>query len=137
MSKNVFEWDKGLYTIHVDAMDSEHEKLIEIMNRLAVENDKGALKAVLLRTIDELVAYTRGHFAREEAYFDTIPNYNLKGPHKLIHQSLLKDLAGHLDKYKNSKEDRVPADFFLFLKVWLKAHICGIDRKYGELVKVG
>ena len=133
-TKNIFQWDKSKYTTYVDAMDAEHEKLIAIMNRLSQENEKGTPKSQLLRIIDELAKYTKEHFAREEALFEKIPNYKSVASHKLIHSNLLKDFVGHAEKYKNGG-DRVPDEFFLFLKVWLQAHICGIDRKYGELTK--
>ncbi len=135
--KSIFEWDKTKYTTYVSAMDKEHEKLVAIMNRLYQENDQGVPKAQLLKTVDELAKYTTQHFASEEAYFMKIPNYKSADTHKRIHENLLKDFGAHVEKFKKSSENKVPNDFFMFLKVWLSAHICGIDRKYGEITKAG
>jgi hemerythrin len=135
-AKTAFEWDATKYTTYVTAMDQEHEKLVLIMNRLFTENESGAPKSKLLQTIEDLGKWTTTHFAHEEAFFSKMKDYKSIDTHKRIHQTLLENFATHAAKFK-AEGDRVPQEFFLFLKVWLTAHICGIDRKYGELVKAG
>lgn len=132
--KSVFEWDANKYTTFVGPMDKEHEKLVEIMNRLFNANETGAPKKQLLQIAEELGRYTVQHFEHEEAYFMKLPNYKSADTHKMIHQKLLKDFTAHMDNFK-AGGDRIPKEFFMFLKVWLSAHICGIDRKYGEISK--
>ena len=34
MADSFFKWDQEKLSTHVDAMDNEHKKLVEIMNRL-------------------------------------------------------------------------------------------------------
>jgi hemerythrin-like metal-binding protein len=132
--KTVFEWDAQKFTTYVGPMDREHEKLVQIMNRLYTENENGAPKSQLLRTAEELGRWTKEHFDHEEAYFSKISNYKSVNVHKTIHANLLRDFTAHVEKFK-AGGDKVPHEFFLFLKVWLSAHICGVDRKYGELAK--
>ena len=50
--------------------------------------------------------------------------------HKYIHKSLLDQVTDHKLKFEASGV--LSNEFFAFLKVWLKAHICGIDMKYGQ-----
>ncbi len=132
--KSVFEWDVNKFTTYVGAMDKEHEKLISIMNQLYSANETGAPKAQLLKIVDELAKATKTHFDHEETYFSALANYKSAEAHKKIHQNLLNDFTAHVQKFK-AGGDKIPNDFFMFLKVWLSAHICGIDRKYGELTK--
>lgn len=130
---SIFEWDLARFTTKVGAMDREHEGLIKIMNQLYKENNSGTDKAQLLKTATLLATKTTEHFAHEERYFSTLSKYEGAGSHKLIHQKLLSQFGEHLEKFKKDPSGKFNEEFFRFLKVWLQAHICGIDRKYGEL----
>lgn len=130
MSKELFVWDQNRFSVHVDDMDKEHQVLIGYMNKLyQLHNDK-ASTAHLQKAIDDMVKFTLKHFADEEAYFSKIP-YPQAEVHKKIHKDLVERLTGHIDAFK--KKGHLDEEFFAFLKTWLAAHICGIDRKYGEI----
>lgn len=133
--KNIFQWDASKFTTYVDAMDDEHEVLIHLMNKLFQSNEKKDPKSQLLKAAEDLGQKTRAHFASEEKYLATIKEYKGLGPHKLIHMNLLESYQKHLDAFRASSSQQLSMEFFKFLKVWLSAHICGIDRKYGEIVR--
>jgi hemerythrin len=134
---NIFEWDKKKFTTYVDAMDDEHEVLIKIMNQLYQLNQGSGTKIQLLRIVEQLGAQTKAHFESEEKYLATLPAYKLLPTHKKIHENLLNNYHSHQEQFRNGNEQKLPLEFFNFLKVWLSAHICGIDRKYGEIAKAG
>jgi len=50
--------------------------------------------------------------------------------HAGVHKNLLARLAGYETGFRAT--GILNDDFFMFLKTWLKAHICGIDMKYSE-----
>ncbi len=135
--KNIFEWDQAKFTTYVDSMDKEHQGLISIMNQLYQMNEKGAGKSQLLKLVDELGAKTTEHFAHEEKLMDGITNYKGQAVHRQIHRNLLENYVKHAELFRSGADTKLPIDFFNFLKVWLSAHICGIDRKYGEAAKAG
>lgn len=123
-----FEWSND-YDLGVDAMNSEHQRLIALMNRL---HDGWAAKAgptLVGAALVELQRYTVEHFANEERFMASVEFPGLR-THKGIHETLLGQLRDHAEQFKRTQE--LGADFFHFLKFWLSAHIRGIDRKYGD-----
>jgi hemerythrin-like metal-binding protein len=130
MSESFFKWDKERLTTHVEAMDNEHIKLINIMNKLYERQEAKAGKAELLVLIKELGAWTVTHFQHEEKFFDTLA-YSQANVHKKIHKDLLERFMGHQAEFE--KTGVLSPAFFQFLKTWLTAHIMGIDIKYGEI----
>lgn len=130
MSESFFKWDQDRLTTHVDAMDNEHKKLINIMNKLYERHEAKAGKAELSGIIQELGLWTVTHFQHEERFFDTL-EYAQAGVHKKIHKDLLARFSGHQAEFE--KTGVLAPAFFQFLKTWLTAHIMGIDVKYGEI----
>lgn len=130
MSDSFFKWDQSRLTTHVDAMDNEHKKLIEIMNKLYDRNENKAGKAELAAIVRELASWTVTHFEHEEKFFDTLP-YSHATVHKKIHRDLIERLKGHQAEFE--KTGTLSPAFFQFLKTWLTAHIMGVDTKYGEV----
>lgn len=131
MSEVFFKWDASKYSIKVQTMDAEHQKLIDYMNVLHTKVEQKASKDEIRKAIKDLGEYTVKHFKDEEAFFSTLEAYHLKDAHKKIHQDLLTKFKAHADNFE--KTGQVSHDFFVFLKVWLTAHIAGIDMKYGEV----
>ncbi|HET9239641.1 MAG TPA: bacteriohemerythrin [Oligoflexus sp.] len=124
-----YEWNKSL-DIHVTEMNDEHKVLIDLMNRLHDEAAASKPKDILQLTFQELVTYTRRHFQDEENYMYSI-NYPGLPTHRLIHAKLLTQLDGHYEAFVNG-DGTVSVALFDFLKMWLNAHIRGIDIQYGE-----
>ena len=127
-----FTWTDRL-DIGVSSMNDEHKVLLDLMNQLHAANEREAPHAELRRLLDRLVQFTRKHFADEEAYLEAIVYPDLK-IHKTIHRTLLEQLATHQQSFA-AKPGPVPQDLFDFLKMWLNAHIQGIDMKYGVFAK--
>jgi hemerythrin-like metal-binding protein len=127
-----FEWD-AKYNLGVQAMDDEHVQIVACMNRLHALHESNAGRAALTSALTDLLRVTRKHFADEEAYMEKMGFPDLR-KHKHIHVQLL----GRLDTFESEFRSTgvAPADLFPFLKMWLKAHICGIDTKYATYGKV-
>lgn len=124
-----FEWNAAVYSVHVPEMDREHQQIIACMNKLHSLSQAAAPAAQLARALDDLVAVTVRHFTDEEAYMTRIGFADLPR-HKLVHKSLLDKVVSYKTAFEASGS--LGDDFFAFLKFWLKAHICGIDVKYGK-----
>lgn len=122
-----FDWDSK-YDVGVNTMNAEHQKLIGLMNKLHEHHERGATMPVLQGHLTALAEYTKEHFRHEERYMDTL-DYPEAKTHKLIHKDLLNKLDGHAADFRAS--GKLTPAFFSFLKMWLAAHICGIDKKYG------
>ncbi|HEX7675538.1 MAG TPA: bacteriohemerythrin [Bdellovibrio sp.] len=130
MGESFFKWDQQKLTTHVDAMDNEHKKLIDIMNRLYERHEAKAAKTELQTIVRELVSWTVTHFDHEEKFFDTL-DYSQANVHKKIHRDLIERLKQHGAEF--DKTGVLTPAFFQFLKTWLTAHIMGIDTKYGVI----
>ena len=118
------------YSIGVAPMDEAHKKLMALMNQLHEQRAASDGKPELRRTLKALADFTIRHFREEEAYMQSIEFPGLAN-HKLIHAKLLEQLNEHANAFETG-DGSLPDQFFTFLKVWLTAHICGIDTKYAE-----
>ena len=124
-----FQWDPSKLGLNVPEMDREHEILVSHMNRLYVLSQKGAKAEALSRAFDELVSYTARHFADEEAYMERIGFPGLR-VHKGVHKQLMDRMLGLRQTVRST--GKLPDDLFVFFKMWLSAHISGVDAKYAK-----
>lgn len=124
-----FRWDPAKLSLQIPDMDDEHKVLIGMMNDLHTLNESGRPVAEQLSALDRLVRYTAKHFADEEAYMERIGFPSLR-IHKGVHKQLLDRLGEFLSAARSSQ--KLPEDLFVFFKMWLSAHICGIDTKYAQ-----
>ena len=129
MANNVFEWSPQL-DIGVNNMNHQHQILIDYMNKLFQDNEDKKPKTVIVQSAKKLQDYTIRHFKEEETYLASI-DYPGLDTHKLVHKNLLQQLDGHIKDFQANGET-LPSTFFDFLKFWLKAHIMGVDKKYGD-----
>jgi hemerythrin-like metal-binding protein len=132
MSNLIFQWDPNKYSVKVTAMDQEHQEIIRLMNVLYEKSQAKKSKSEILEAMKALAQYTVKHFQDEEKFFFSLPNYPGAAVHKKIHEDLLKRVNDFVTQYQNQSHSEVDPEFFNFLKVWLSAHIAGIDKKYGE-----
>ncbi|MCB9060142.1 MAG: hemerythrin family protein [Halobacteriovoraceae bacterium] len=124
----IMPWGPEL-DVNVPSMNEQHKQILSLMNELYDLHHKNSHYDEMFPVLEKLVHTTQSHFKDEEAYMKSI-NFEGLEPHKLIHENLLKDLSEHLMNFKVTR--RLDDSFFTFLKVWLSAHIKGIDKKYGE-----
>lgn len=129
---NFFEWD-AKYNLGVPAMDDEHQLIVEAMNQLHELHEAKTLGPPLLKVMQQLVRVTRNHFADEEAYMERLGYPDLR-KHCHMHAHLLDRLNQFEAEMRTS--GAASAELFSFLKMWLKAHICGIDTQYVKFSQV-
>lgn len=127
-----FEWDAAKLSLNIPEMDDEHKVLVGLMNELHRLNEANAPFGAQLMALDKLVSYTTKHFADEEVYMERIGFPGLR-IHRGVHKQLLEKLAGHVAAARANR--KLPDDLFVFFKMWLSAHICGVDTKYAMHAK--
>ncbi|MGE0881749.1 MAG: bacteriohemerythrin [Acidimicrobiia bacterium] len=131
-----FDWTPAL-DVHVDAMNNEHKKLIDLMNVLHDKVEAKAGKSLIGLALDQLAQYTVRHFADEEAYMASVGFVKLE-VHKGLHKQLLDRFGGFQKEFEQTGE--LTTAFFDFLRFWLTAHIKSIDTQYtntANLAPVG
>lgn len=125
----IMQWD-GKFDVGVDAMNDEHRGLLDWMNKLHDRAAAGASKSEIVMLAQQLHNSARKHFRSEEAYMASIGFPGLRS-HKNIHDTMLETLAEHVRTISDG-DGKLRTDFFIFLKVWLTAHMQGVDAKYGR-----
>jgi hemerythrin-like metal-binding protein len=123
-----FNWSENL-SVCVKACDDDHKKLMEMLNRLYEGMKSRQGKEVVGKVLDDLISYTKFHFAREEEFF-TRTGYPAV-EHKEQHRLLMKQAEDLQSRYK-SGENSISIETLDFLRDWLTIHIQGIDRKYSD-----
>ncbi len=133
--RNYVEW-KDEYSVGLDSIDLQHKKLLSLINQLQTAVDYSTGQEFEREALDELVNYTKTHFAFEEGLMkdNGYPDYE---PHKAQHEKMVKHVEEVLSEYEKDR-DTAMSNAVNFLKDWLINHINGTDQKYSDfLIKKG
>ncbi len=134
--KKIISWDDRL-TIDGGAIDDDHKKIIEIINRFLGKVGKFESATEIMVILEELHTKANEHFRREEELQRLI-----KFPERDVHFTEHNRLSTKLEKlmgevrptsgsYVNIMGDKV-ADF---IHEWLFSHILKSDMKMKPFVK--
>ena len=120
------------YSVNNSLMDSQHKKLIALINELNSAMKEGKGKLILHKIFDELINYTKYHFSNEEQLMKKA-NYPGLIEHQQIHKDLTKQVIVLQEKYLTDS-NLVTFETMGFLKNWLLNHIEGTDKKYSKFI---
>ncbi len=123
----LLEW-KDEYSVNISGFDSQHKKLINMINDLHSAMSTGKGKDILGKTLDDLVSYTVFHFAAEEKIMKEY-DYPSLSQHKAEHEKLTHQVTEFKNSFNGGKYV-IPQEVLMFLKNWLINHIMGTDKKY-------
>lgn len=126
---SLIEW-KADFSVGVAEFDNQHKKLIDLINKLHDAMRAGEGKKQLSGILEELVNYTKVHFANEEKYFGQY-GYPDNSLHKLEHDKLTRQVIEFQRDYNDGKTT-ISIDVMNFLRTWLVDHIGGVDKKYTQ-----
>jgi len=129
-SGKLIVWSRS-YSVGVDSMDREHQRLIDIINNLYAAMRAGRSKDSIGTILDELVDYTRTHFAHEERLMQD-SSYDGFDEQKRSHEALISQVKEIQNKYHAGTA--LGQEVMTFLKSWLINHIQGLDKKYGPVM---
>jgi methyl-accepting chemotaxis protein/hemerythrin len=123
-------WSRS-YSVGVDSMDREHQRLIDIINNLYSAMRAGRSSDAISSILDELVDYTRTHFAHEERLMQDA-GYSGYNDQKRSHEALIGQVREIQDKCHAGTA--LGQEVMTFLKNWLVNHIQGLDKRYGPVL---
>jgi hemerythrin len=124
----LIEW-KAVYAVNIAEIDTQHKKLVDLINILHEAILAGKGKEALAQILADLVDYTLYHFSTEEKFFDEY-DYPETDQHKELHKDLVQQVAT-LQKKHTDGEKVLTIDVMNFLRDWLQDHIVGEDTKFG------
>ncbi|MQX36536.1 bacteriohemerythrin [Roseospira navarrensis] len=125
----LIEWTDRM-SVGVEALDSDHQRLIGLLNQLDAIIQGTESEAALPGLVHELVRYTTYHFASEERMM-RLARYPGLDEHLRAHTDLRRRIVSFEQKFltaPGTAADAVP--LFEFLSEWLTRHILQEDMRY-------
>ena len=124
-----YKWDEQ-YDVGFNPIDSQHKSILRLINRLLLNRHRN--KKIMVGLLDELICYVQYHFKSEENYMILLryPEYK---SHLIEHASLMKDIIGITDKYKEDKVSIVVICDSLLN--WAMPHILEVDKIVGMFLE--
>jgi hemerythrin len=118
--------------LDIPEIDSQHERLIGLVNLLHETMLQGADRAALDGLMSQLLEHTRTHFAYEE---QLMSRYNYPGyeAHKAEHNRLMQHLTDLAERYTKG-ELLLSFAVVLELKGWAVVHIEKSDKPLGAFL---
>lgn len=128
-----FPWQKN-YAFGIESIDSDHVKLIDMINDLYSAMSKGEGKNVIKDIVTGLVDYSKVHFKREEVKMKSINFMNFED-HEAEHDAFILKVSAFKKKLDEGK-DNISIEVVTFLREWLSNHILTSDKEMAkELLK--
>jgi hemerythrin len=127
-----FVWtDK--YSVGIQQIDDQHKRLVELVNDLYEAMTAGRGSEVLGTVFNNLLVYTRTHFAEEETLMQQcgFPGFS---EHKQLHERLTQQVIDLGEQFRDGRNS-LTVPVATFLKDWLVKHIQGTDKKYVPFLK--
>jgi hemerythrin len=119
--------------VGVVALDDDHKKLIGIINQLHFEMEESHDKKVLGAVLDQLVEYSKSHFAREESLLFQA-DYPDAPEHKMEHERFIREITDLRERFASAPAATLDIELIGFLHNWLDTHVQGADKKYGPFL---
>ena len=120
-------WNNDL-SVNIKEIDSQHKKLVDLINELHDEMMAYKGKDVLGKVLSELLSYTKTHFFTEEKIMNS-NGYPAYLTHKQEHDKLTKKVAELKNDFDAGKIV-LGTEVMKFLKDWLTNHIMKSDKAY-------
>ncbi len=119
--------------LNIPEIDSQHEALIRLVNRLHETMLQGTDRATLGGLLSQLLTDTRIHFSSEERLMSLFgyPGYEA---HKAEHDKLMQHLERLAADFQNG-ELLLSFAIVLDLKGWAMVHIEKLDKPMGAFLK--
>ena len=111
-------------------MDSQHKKLIEMVNRVHYLLEEGNKEEAREYFLKEITDYIEKHFRDEEEFMKSI-NFPFYDVHKMAHDNFRNVIKNSISKIEKGDEKEFKSAVALAW-AWLYSHILKVDRKYGE-----
>ncbi len=126
------QWNDAL-SVDITEIDSQHKKLISMINDLNRAVAEGKAREAVTQVLDGLAEYTVSHFGTEEKYFKqfNFPEYEA---HKKIHDTFVAKVVDARTALVSGKA-MINRDIMIFLKEWLVEHIMKTDHRYGPFLR--
>jgi CRP/FNR family transcriptional regulator len=121
-------WDP-MYRIGIEVIDEQHQRLFDISHRVYAACRGQARPARLCRLFDELLEYTRYHFAEEERLMERI-GYPALAQHRANHEELV-ELVHHHRRQLAEDGPGAARRALAFVRAWLCAHVLDADKDIG------
>jgi hemerythrin len=115
--------------LHIPEIDTQHEKLIKLVNRLHEALVGGADKAVRDSLLSQLLEGIRNHCAYEEELMLRYGYPEIQA-HKSEHDRLKRNLVDLIERYRNG-ELVLSIAVVMELKCWATIHIEKSDKPLG------
>ena len=119
-------WSDAL-KVGVETIDTQHEHLTALINRLYEAHRQGHDREILQETIAELDDYVRTHF-RDEQEFMREHGYVGIESHIDQHNDFIIKSVEYLIEYSNGKEE-LTEEVLEYLTDWWLNHISHTDRE--------
>ncbi len=128
-SKEFIKWGDQ-YSVNVNTIDSQHKKLVTLINQLHNAMSSGKARDVQAGILNQLINYTQKHFSYEEKILkeSNFPGYLA---HKFEHDNLTKKVIAFQKELLDGNTS-ISIELMQFLKKWLVNHILETDKKYSE-----
>jgi len=132
VTRHYLEWQDS-YSVGISSIDQQHKKLVNLINQLQTAVDYSTGEEFEREALNELVAYTKTHFAHEEGLLEqnSYPEFEA---HKAEHKKMIQKVESVITEYKQDP-DRSMTNALDFLKDWLINHINGTDKKYSDFLQ--
>ncbi len=115
-------------SVGCEAIDADHKVLINLLNKLHFQLFAGDEPGAIEDVLEDLAAYARAHFAREESLMCRA-GYPETERHCALHRSLSSALEAYRRQYHQDRDSFDEAEFYDFVSDWLLIHVLEDDAK--------
>lgn len=131
---DIFPWNDNFQT-GLSAIDDQHRKLVELLNKLASHLAYGVDKPQLNKVFGELTDYAQYHFKTEESIWNKyLPADELSVEHAKAHQDFVTEVLDLRGKQDSLASEQVIEEIVIFLTHWLAFHILETDKHMAKIV---
>jgi hemerythrin len=123
----LIRWESRL-ALNLVEIDTQHQKLVAMINDLNAAVQQGKGKDVVGRILDGLVSYTQFHFGAEEKLLDR-HGYPELPTHITEHVAFVKQIGDFRQEYGQGTLG-LSISIMTFLSEWLRTHIMVTDKRY-------
>ncbi|GEM_PF-2798053 len=120
------------FSVGHEGIDRDHQKLFAILNRLWLDK-RGGDRLIVEMALDDLMHYTRNHFAREEDYMIYF-GYPGHLEHCKAHESFAAQIESLRWEYLHGLRSDIHSELLDYLWHWLIDHIAEADKMYSRFI---